>query len=113
MNARTCLALALCALALLYAGWFFWRGGDVTTLAVLVLPPALLVALLRFRPRTAEFWSGVLALAWFSHGVMVAWSRPAERGYALAEVALALLVVFAANFTALRARFGRRGKTHD
>ena len=47
--------------------------------------------------RTASFWAGVAALAWFSHGVMVAWSRAGERGYALAEVALALVIVFAAS----------------
>ena len=52
--------------------------------------------------------AGVLALLWFSHGVMVAWSREAERGYALAEVALALAVVFSANYGGLRARFARK-----
>ena len=58
--------------------------------------------------RVASFWAGVLALAWFSHGVMVAWSRPPERGFALAEIALALVIVFAASLPGLRARFGRK-----
>jgi uncharacterized membrane protein len=47
----------------------------------------------------------VLALLWFSHGVMVAWSRPPERALALAEVVLALAVVLAASVPGLRARF--------
>jgi uncharacterized membrane protein len=109
MSARLALAGALLALAALYAAWYHHAG--VTTLAVFVLPPLALALLLRARPRAASFWSGVLALLWFSHGVMVAWSRDPERGYALVEIALALAVVFAANFAALRARFGKR-QTH-
>jgi uncharacterized membrane protein len=106
MSARLALACALLALAALYAAWY--RHAGATTLAVFVLPPLALALLLRVRPRAASFWAGVLALAWFSHGVMVAWSRAPERGYALAEILLALAVVFAANFAALRARFGKR-----
>lgn len=111
MSARGWLACALLALALLYAAWF--RAGDAATLAIFMAPPLLLAVLLRWRPRAAAFWSGVLALAWFSHGVMAAWSRPGERGYALVEVALALLVILAANFPALHARFGRRRADRD
>ncbi len=106
MSARAPLACALLALAALYAAWFAYDG--LVPLAVFALPPLLLLLLLRFRPRAARFLAGVLALLWFSHGVMTAWSRPPERGFALAGVALALAVIFAANFTALRARFGRR-----
>jgi uncharacterized membrane protein len=50
----------------------------------------------------------VLALLWFSHGVMVAWTRPPERGYALAEVALAVAIVLIASVPGLRARFAKR-----
>ena len=39
---------------------------------------------------------------------MVGWSRPEERGFAWAEIALSLLAIGAANFAALRARFGKR-----
>lgn len=106
MSARAWLAVALLALALLFGAWF-WREGATATLWVFILPPLALAALLRRRPRAASFWAGVLALAWFSHGIMAAWSRPGERGYALVEVALALLVILAANFPALQARFGR------
>ncbi len=108
MSARVVLACALLALAALYGAWF--RDAGAVALAIFVLPPLLLAALLRIRPRAAGFWAGVLALLWFSHGVMAAWSRPPERGFAVAEVALALAVIFAANFSALRARFGGRGR---
>lgn len=110
MNARAALACALLALCALYLAWFLGEG-DPFAAAVFALPPLLLAGLLRWRARGATFWSGVLALAWFSHGVMVAWSRPPERGFALAAVALALAVVLAGNLPALRQRFGRRPRS--
>ena len=54
------------------------------------------------------FWASVLALGWFSHGVMSAWSHPETRWLALIEIALALLVIFSASLPGLRARFGKR-----
>lgn len=104
------LAGALLALAALYAAWF-WPGADRwPALALFALPPLAMGAwLLRGDAPRLRFWAGVFALAWFSHGVMVAWSRPAERGFALTGVALALAVVFAANQPGLRARFGKSG----
>lgn len=107
MNARGVLVLALLGLAALYAVWFA-RGGDWLGAAFFATPPLLLAVLAAARVRTAAFWSGVLALGWFSHGVMVAWSDPALRVLALGAVALALLVIGAGNFEALRARRRRR-----
>ena len=107
MNAARLLVAALLALALLYGAWFVPAGEPVAA-AVFALPPLLLALAAWRRSRTAAFWSGVLALAWFAHGVMAAWSRPDQRGFALAAVALSLLVVFAANAGALRARFARK-----
>lgn len=109
MNAWRALIAALLALAALYGAWFV-RESEWTAVAVFAAPPLLLALLAMARLRAAAFWSGVLALAWFSHGVMVAWSDPARRGYALAAVALSLLVIGAGNFEALRARRRRRGK---
>jgi uncharacterized membrane protein len=104
------LAVALLALAALYAAWFRTDADRWVALALFALPPLAMGAwLLRGDAPRLRFWAGVFALAWFSHGVMVAWSRPDERGYALAAVVLALAVVFAANLPGLRARFGRRG----
>ena len=105
--ARTILCAALLALAALYVAWFA-RPPQWVALLVFALPPFWL-ALARWRGRgRAGFWAGLLALAWFAHGVMVAWTRPPERGFALAEIALAVAIVFAASMPGLRARFGAR-----
>ncbi|WP_140910219.1 DUF2069 domain-containing protein [Cognatiluteimonas lumbrici] len=107
--ARRIVRLALIALVVLFASWFGIEG-DRVALLVFALPPLLLAWWLPRAPALAGFWAGVLALAWFSHGIMVAWSRPPERWPALAEVALALVVVLAASVPGLRARFARGGK---
>jgi uncharacterized membrane protein len=103
------LVAGLAALGMLYAAWFGSRGAWVAV-AVFALPPLLLAwrtAAMRGGGR-APFWAAVLSLAWFSHGVMVAWSRPGEAAFALGAVALSLAVLFAASLPALRARFGGR-----
>ena len=108
MNARHVLVIGLLALAALFIAWFAPHGSPVAELLVFAFPPlALAMGVLR-RMRTAPFWAGVLGLAWFSHGVMVAWSRPAEAGYAWAEIVLALVVIFSASWGGLHARFARR-----
>ena len=50
----------------------------------------------------------VLALGWFSHGVMSAWSHPETALLAWVEIALSLLVIALASLPGLRARFGRK-----
>lgn len=70
------------------------------------LLPAL-VLWLRRRPGAA-FWGAVAALLLFCHGVTEAWSRPELRPLAFAEIALALLLVFAASWDGLRARIAKR-----
>lgn len=106
-TARKLLVVALLTLVVLYALWF---GGmrDWFALAVFALPAAWLAMAAARSERRAGFWSGVLALLWFSHGVMVAWTRPPERGFALAEVALAVAIVLIASVRGLRARFAKR-----
>lgn len=107
MNARQGLVVALLALVVLFGAWFVPRGETVAFLVFGLPALAFAFAALR-RRRAAGFWSGVVALLWFSHGVMVAWTRPAERGFALAEVVLSLAVVAIASLPGLRARFGGR-----
>jgi len=106
--ARRVLIVALIALTGLYLLWFAATPHPWVALAIFALPPALLaMAALRRYSRSA-FWAGLLALAWFSHGIMVAWTRPPERLFALAEVVLAVAVVFAASLPGLRARFAKK-----
>jgi uncharacterized membrane protein len=106
-RARRLLCAGLFALVLLYAGWF-GRDAQWVALVVFALPPAYLGSrLLRDGGARTGFWAGVLALAWFSHGVMVAWTRPPERLFALGEVALSVAIVLAASLAGLRARFAK------
>jgi uncharacterized membrane protein len=105
--ARRLLRLALLALVLLYATWF-GRDAQWFALGVFALPPLLLALALPRAGAHAGFWAGVIALLWFSHGIMAAWTRPPERAFALAEVALSVVVVFAASVPGLRARFAKR-----
>lgn len=104
--ARRVLCAALAALVVVYAIWF-WR--EPVALLVFGLPAAALLLAASRGARRAGFWAGVLALAWFSHGVMVAWTRPPERILALLEVLLAVCIVLAASVPGLRARFAKRG----
>jgi uncharacterized membrane protein len=108
MNRRL-LVLALAALAALYVAWFARDRHLVAAMLVFALPPLLLAgAAWRGWPR-AGFLAGVCALLWFSHGVMTAWASAGQRGFALAEIALALVVVYAASIEGIRARFhGKR-----
>ncbi|SET58024.1 DUF2069 domain-containing protein [Stenotrophomonas indicatrix] len=105
---RTVLLLALMGLAALFAGWFINDRHWLATQLVFTAPPLALAIALRLGWRKAGFWAAVLALGWFSHGVMSAWSHPETRWLALIEIGLALLVIFTASLPGLRARFGRR-----
>ncbi|WP_425606261.1 DUF2069 domain-containing protein [Lysobacter yananisis] len=103
------LLVCLLALAALFALWYLLPGRHwIAGLTVFVLPPALLAAGVALRSRLAGYWAGVLALFWFCHGVMLAWSSPGERLYAWIEVVLALAVIFSANLAGLKARLGRK-----
>lgn len=105
----TVLALALLAIALLYATWFRDDPQRIAAWLVLAMPPLLLAPGALLGGRLSRFWAGVLALFWFSHGVMEAWSETATRMHGLTLLALALLVVFTVAWPALAARRQRRG----
>ena len=109
-RARRLLAGLLLALSALFALWFAGDARYLQALLLFALPPFLLALGVLARRRTAAFWASVLALGWFCHGVMLAWERADGRAFALAEVALALGIVFAASWPALTARFGPRAR---
>lgn len=102
------LAIALFALAAMYAAWFWHDRHALAAMLVFVLPP-LLLAVLAWRGWTrAGLSAGLVALLWFSHGVMVAWTRPQERAFAFAEILLTLVIISFASLPGLRARFSKR-----
>lgn len=108
-RAHWVLLASLVALSALFALWYLLPGKHwIAGLTVFVLPPALLAAGVALRSRLAAYWAGVLALFWFCHGVMLAWSSPGERLYAWIELVLALAVIFSANLAGMKARLGRK-----
>ena len=108
---RIVLGIALFALSVLFSLWYHDSSLRVAAMIFFTLPPLLLlVGVLRGNAK-ASFWSGVFGLFWFSHGVMVAWTRPPERLFAWLEIALSLLVIGASSWAGLQARFGRRQGT--
>ena len=102
------LILALFGLAGLYVFWFANDPKPLPALLIFAAPPALLALAAWAGWHRAAFLAGVLALAWFSHGVMVAWTRPLDSQLASIEIVLALVVVFAASLPGLRARFRKK-----
>ena len=100
------LLAALLALAGLYV---FWFARDPWPAWLVFAGPPLLLALAAWNGNSrAAFWAAVLALFWFSHGVMVAWTRTQESGLASIEIVLALAVIFLASMPGIRARFSKQ-----
>lgn len=106
---------AICAFALL--GWqWLWHlwlsppdalpGWLPAVLLSLPILPAVLLSL-RGHPR-AGFWGAVAALLYFALGISEAWAEPAARLPGLVQAGLAAVLVVAASWTGLRARFSRR-----
>lgn len=102
------LAFSLFALTALYAAWFWQDRHAVAALLVFAVPP-LVLGLLAWRGGSrAGLSAGLIALLWFSHGVMLAWTRPQERAFAFAEILLALVIIYLASMPGLRARLRKR-----
>lgn len=110
------LNLIRAGLAMLLAVQVLWHGFlppprsalGWTALAVAVLPLALVLpGAWRARP-AALFWANVLVLLYFCHGVSEAWTTPAMRPWAFAEIALAVLIVCAYGAFGLRSRRAAR-----
>ena len=109
-TSRVILSLALFALSVLFALWFDGSEYRIALLAFFMPPPLLLLAGVLARHAKASFWAGVLGLFWFSHGVMEAYALPDERGFAVGETILALVIVLASSWPGVGARFRRNHK---
>jgi uncharacterized membrane protein len=113
MKARALANLGVLALLALLWAWHLvlapptqMPGWAAASLHSFVLLPALLLMLRR--RRSAPFWGALAALLLFCHGVSEAWSTPSTRTLAAGEIALCVLIVFAASWNGLRARLARR-----
>ena len=101
------LALTLFALTALYAAWFWQDRHAEAALLIFAMPP-LLLGVVAWRGWTrAGLSAGLIALLWFSHGVMVAWTNSQDRAFAFAEIFLALAIICLASMPGLRARFSK------
>ena len=91
-------AAAWIALVLLQFAWYAWiappTGGTPWIALALTLPPLLLPLIaLRSGVRRALLWAGVVALFYFCHGVVAAWTAPAARVPALIECVLCVVLI--------------------
>ncbi|MEI4516459.1 MULTISPECIES: DUF2069 domain-containing protein [unclassified Stenotrophomonas] len=102
------LATVLLALAALFAVWFAHDRHWLASQLVFTAPPLLLALGVVTARGKAMFWAGVLALFWFSHGVMSAWSHPETAHFAWLELLLALAVIGISSAPGLRRRFSKR-----
>ncbi len=102
------LCAALLLLATLFAIGFRQQPN---TLMLAVIPPLLVAYAIWKKRASAPFWASVLALGWFTYGVMESWTlHGAARLYALAVTGLALIIIAAGNYSALRARFAGKSR---
>jgi uncharacterized membrane protein len=100
-------ALALLALALLHILWHVWllppsqpQIAKTLCISLVALLPGLWVCLRNLR--RGVLIGGIVCLFYFCHGVSVAYSDPAARWLALAEIALTLTVICASGWDARR-----------
>jgi uncharacterized membrane protein len=85
---------ALIVLQLLWHAWLFPAQHMPAWLLLSITVIPLLLPLLAIRDaRRALLWVGILSLFYFCHGIAESWSSPAERGLALAEIVLTLLLI--------------------
>ena len=85
-------AIALWALAALQLVWPD-RRVLVAAVALMLLMPAL--GLWLRSPRRGLILGALVGLAYFSHGVMEAWTDPASRAYGVVEAMLEIVLVLA------------------
>ena len=111
MNSRVAkqkLGGCLLLLAALYLMWLMDGRYPTATLLVFVLPPVALATAALSGWRLAGYWSSVLALGWFSHGVMRAWTDAPALLQPLWAIILSLAIIAVGSGPAARARLAAR-----
>jgi uncharacterized membrane protein len=113
MSARAFALGGILGLLLLQWRWHAMIAPPVSAaswmlVAIYCLPMLPCLILLVLRRPAALLVGAIAALLYFCHGVMFAFGEPALRAPALTEVALSVIVVVAASWNGLRARFARK-----
>jgi len=113
MIARVLALAGLFGLLLLQWLWHHWIAPPLSVApwiyaAFFCIPLLPSLWLLALRHRASLLVGALAALLYFCHGVMVAMSVPQLERLALIEIALSVLVVVAASWNGLRARFTRK-----
>jgi uncharacterized membrane protein len=72
------------------------------------LPWLLLSVLVLIKHRTFAFWAGTLALFYFSHGVMEAWTQRDIWQLGVLEAVLCVWVIIASSWDGMKARFSKK-----
>ena len=102
--------VAWAMLVLLQPAWYCWLAPPANgkpEFALIFMLPALLLPLFALRrgARRALLWVGIIALFYFCHGIVAAWTTPAARVPAVIE---ALLCVILIGMLGLDARLAKR-----
>lgn len=103
MTARHAALASWAALIGVQLAWYLWlappANGRSGLALALVLPPLLLPLLAwRNRPQRALLWVGLIAMAYFCHGIVAAWALPSARVPAVLEIASVLGLIAAIGF---------------
>lgn len=98
MNSERLALTAWAALVALQPAWYLWLAPPAngqSWFALALTLPLLLLPLLALRGGAgrALLWIGIVALFYFCHGIVAAWTTPAARVPALVETALCALLI--------------------
>jgi uncharacterized membrane protein len=106
-------ALGIFSLLALQVLWHFFLAPPIKIPAwfvtsVFVIPLLPVCVLIFIKHRSFAFWGGTLALFYFSHGVMEAWSDRDIWQLGIAEAMLSVWVIIASSWDGMKARFTKK-----
>jgi len=105
--------LGIIALLAYQTFWHYLIAKPETAAAWLVtlifsFPLIPICILILIKHRTFTFWGGTLALFYFCHGVMEAWTVRELWPLGVGEAAISVWVIMAASWDGMKARFSKK-----